>query len=484
MKLFHKIFLCFVVIFSIAFQTAGILLINYAYENAVEQEKKYALQQFQYNKYILQSAFYSEPDLLQGVEAGIEDLSGFTVPAALYDSDGKCIYTNMSTEPDIPYFDASGEGRLTFWIVRREEGSYIYVQDYVRQGNAAAYLVTETDIGSVVDTHRRMSAYFQRIYLVILCIGFPLIFLLTNLFTAPIKKVGKAAGRIAEGRYSERIRVRTKDEIGELAADFNQMAQKVEEKIAELSGAARAKEDFTANFAHELKTPLTSVIGYADMLYQKDLPREQVKDAASYILNEGMRLESLSLKLMDLFVADKQDFLLEELSVEELFDSLMPGIEPLCRKYGSKLSGTGAPEQEHDYKYEVRLHKDIESGTIAADYDLIKTMILNLIDNAVKAESKDIWITGIREESGYQVSIKDNGTGIPPAELDRITEAFYMVDKSRSRKQHGAGLGMALTAKIAELHKARMQIESDGKTGTTVRITFCLPEGGRDEIST
>ena len=465
MRLFHKIFLCFVVIFSIAFQAAGVLLINFAYENAVEQEKKYALQQFQYNKYILQSILYSEPDILQEDENGIEIRSDFTVPVALYDQDKKCIFTNMTTQPDIPYFDDSEDDRLVFWIVRGDERSAVFVQDYVRQGDTAVYLVTESDISSVVDTHRGMAAYFQRIYLIILCIGFPIIFLLTNLFTGPIKKAGRAARRIAEGRYSERIRVGAKDEIGELAVDFNQMAQKIEEKISELSAAARAKEDFTANFAHELKTPLTSVIGYADMLYQKDLPREQVREAAGYILHEGMRLEALSLKLMELFVMDKQDFLLEKILVQELVDNLMPGIEPLCRKYG------------------VELHRDVAEGTIEADFDLIKTMILNLVDNAVKAECKDIWIIGEKRQKKYRICIKDNGKGIPPAELGRITEAFYMVDKSRSRKQHGAGLGMALVAKIAELHKARLRIKSDGRTGTSVSVKFGLPEGGGNEKS-
>lgn len=463
MKLFHKIFLCFVILFSIAFQTAGVLLIDFAYENAVEQEKKYALQQFQYNKYILQSILYSEPDFLQEVENGIEGRGDFTVPVALYDTERRCIYTNMAVQPKIPYFDDSEDGRLVFWIVRRDEGGFIYVQDHVRQGDSAVYLVTESDISSVVETHREMAAYFQKIYLIILCIGFPLIFLLTNLFIGPIKKVGRAARRIAEGRYSERIRVGAKDEIGELAVDFNQMAEKIEEKISELSEAARAKEDFTANFAHELKTPLTSVIGYADMLYQKDLPREQVKEAAGYILHEGMRLEALSLKLMDLFVMDKQDFILEETPVRELFENLMPGIEPLCGKYG------------------VEIHEEIAEGVIRADFDLFKTMILNLVDNAVKAECKDIWIIGKRRVEKYRICIKDNGNGIPPAELGRITEAFYMVDKSRSRKQHGAGLGMALVSRIAQLHKARLRIRSDGRTGTTVNVTFRLPEGGRHE---
>lgn len=460
MKLFHKIFLCFVVLFGVSFQAAGFLLIDHAYENAVEQEKKYALQQFQYNKYILQSILYSEPDLLQTKEVDPEERSSFTAPVALYDSAKNCIYSNMTIEPDILDFHESVDERLAFRIFQKEGESCIFVYDYVRQGESAAYLVTQTDISSVVESQRSMTAYFQRIYLIILCIGFPLIFLLSRMITGSIKKVGKAARRIARGKYSERIHVGTKDEIGQLAADFNQMAEKIEEKILELSEAARAKEDFTANFAHELKTPLTSVIGYADMLYQRELPREQVKEAAGYILNEGMRLEALSLKLMDLFVMDKQDFALEPLKTMVLFENMMPGIEPVCGRHN------------------VRLHMDVEEGEIAVEFDLFKTMVLNIIDNSVKAECSDIWIAGKKRESGYQISIRDNGKGIPPAELGRITEAFYMVDKSRSRKQHGAGLGMALVARIAQIHKAVMRVKSDGRSGTTVHIMFDLPEGG------
>ena len=311
MKLFHKIFLCFVVIFGIAFQAAGVLLIDYAYENAIEQEKKYALQQFQYNKYILQSVLYSEPDLLQVQKESPGSLGSFTTPVALYDQEKNCIYSDLSIKPAYLDFQERKEGQLAFRIYQKDRNSCIFVYDHVRQGEGEAYLVTQTDISSVVETQRNMTAYFQRIYLIIVCIGFPLIFLLTNLLTGSIKKVSKGARRIARGKYAERIDVGTKDEIGQLAADFNQMAEKIEEKMSQLSAAARAKEDFTANFAHELKTPLTSVIGYADMLYQRELSRKQVKEAAGYILHEGMRLEALSLKLMDLFVMDKQDFMLE-----------------------------------------------------------------------------------------------------------------------------------------------------------------------------
>ncbi len=459
MKLFHKIFLCFILIFGISFQIAGYLLINYAYDSAVEQQKKYAFQEFQYNKYILQSALYSEQNSQKEKGFNIAEKKNFTAPVALYGADEKCLFTNIEMQFDVPNFKEKEDGNISYWITQRNGESAIFVYDCVQQGKSTVYLITQTDISSVIGTQRNMIKFFQNIYLVILCVASPVILLLTRLITHSIQNVSKGAKRIAEGSYFERIEVRGKDEISELAANFNQMAEKIEEKITELNDTARAKEDFVANFSHELKTPLTSVIGYADMMYQKELPREQVKDAAEYILNEGMRLEALSLKLMDLFVLGKQDFLLERISVRELFQNLMQGIELMCRKYG------------------IELHINIAEGNIGADYDLFKTMILNLIDNAGKADCKDIWIVGETRKNGYQIQLKDNGSGIPEEEVGRITEAFYMVDKSRARKQHGAGLGLTLVSKIVEIHKAGMKIYSDGKTGTVIYIVFCLQEG-------
>ncbi len=502
MKLSFKIFLCFVIIFGITFQAAGYLLINFAYQNAVSQEKKMAFQEFRYNKYVLQSILYLEPELLLEGGKGLERYAkSFTVPVAFYGEGKECLFSNMTVPSEYAVLEELEWGRSSYQITQYETGSYIFVGDSVPYDAASytgsvLYLMTETDISSVVDSQREMIAYFQRIYLLILGIGFPVIFLLTSYLTKSVKRVGKAARRIAEGRYCERIQIVGQDEIGELAADFNQMAARIEEKMAELSDLVRQKEDFTANFAHELKTPLTSVIGYADMIYQKELPREQVKSAAGYIWKEGMRLEALSLKLMDLFVLDKQeflfqDFVLQKPALQETLADLKQGIEPLCRKYG------------------VTFHMELAEGDIAVDYDLFKTMLLNLADNAAKADSKDIWLTGRQlagsfklaeptgaiegigiigtqeeEQTGYELCLRDNGKGIPPEELGRITEAFYMVDKSRARRQHGAGLGMALVAKIAELHGAKLRIESDGTHGTAVYLFFPDRLPGKEQRQT
>lgn len=213
------------------------------------------------------------------------------------------------------------------------------------------------------------------------------------------------------------------------------MTEAVHEKVQELSDNARQKEDFVANFAHELKTPLTSVIGYADRIYKKELPREEQKKAAWYIWNEGMRLEALSLKLMDLTILNHKDFCLQEVKTDLLFQELTADVEYLMDAKGVSLDCT------------------VEPAYIEVEYDLFKTLFLNLLDNAVKAGAKHIRVIGIVEKMAegtyFAMQVNDDGTGIPKQEIKRITEAFYMVDKSRSRKQHGAGIGLARNAALS-----------------------------------
>ena len=459
MKLFHKIFLCFMTLFGIAFLIVGGLLLDHAYENAIEQEKKYAFQEFQYNRYILQSLLYSRQDLFAvGQAATSKDFSEmtehFSEPVAVYDGDKNCLFSNLTKEPISMELDGALDRQVSYQISREGMEGFIFVGDIVSFEDTNVYLVLECDISKLVLEQKKMFDYFLRLYLLVMCIGFLVIMFFSRLLSHPINRVSRAAERIASGDYGERIAVSGKDEIGMLASNFNHMAEKVEEKMGELSKTAQQKEDFTANFAHEIKTPLTSVIGFAEMLYQKDLPREQVKLAAEYILNEGTRLEALSLKLMELFGMGKENINAEKMSVQEVFAHIKQAILPICQKNAAVL------------------HIDVEDSQIEIDYDLFLTLIFNLVDNSLKADCKDIWIQGGLEGEHYKLCLSDNGKGIPPDEVDRVTEAFYMVDKSRAREQHGAGLGMALVAKIAGLHKAELKIDSDGMTGTKVTLVF------------
>ena len=130
---------------------------------------------------------------------------------------------------------------------------------------------------------------------------------------------------------------------------------------------------------------------------------------------------------------------------------------------------------------EMELVLETEEGAIFGEPDLLLSLFSNLVDNARKASKKGqkILLKGISRQDGYTVVVQDKGKGMPSGEIEKITQAFYMVDKSRSRKEGGAGLGMTLCKEIIELHHARWIIESEEGKGTTITIYFPGKETGK-----
>lgn len=233
----------------------------------------------------------------------------------------------------------------------------------------------------------------------------------------------------------------------------------LERSIENLENVAARREEFIGSFAHELKTPLTAIIGYADMLRSKEMAPKSRFTAAGYIFSEGKRLEALSLKLMDIIVAGNQTFEPKKFEVGYFIRSIAAVTVP-------SLSNDG-----------LTLDMRWEPGEIEVEPDLFKTLMINLVDNARKASHKGdvIELFGKAEDGGYALYVRDHGRGMPKEEITKITEPFYMIDKSRSRAQNGAGLGLALCQRIAELHGTKLEYDSEVGKGTTVRI---LLKGG------
>ena len=317
-------------------------------------------------------------------------------------------------------------------------------------------MISHENISSIFAESRQLQKNCGIVFLGTMLIGLIFSTLLSVKLTAPIQKLNQASKDFADGNYDRRLSVQSLDETGELTESFNQMADSITEKMDALELAVRQREDFVASFAHEIKTPMTSIIGYADMLYQKEMKPQEVQEAAGYILNEGMRMEALSFKLLELITLERQEFLLEEMSMTDFFDDVGKTVQTNAEKRGVELS------------------LQIQEGYVRIEYDLFKTLILNLIDNALKSGGTNVCVTGICNEQLYEIEVKDNGRGIPPEEIQRITEAFYMVDKSRSRKEHGAGLGLALCEKIASIHSTKLEISSKEGIGTNIRLKLLL----------
>ena len=197
-----------------------------------------------------------------------------------------------------------------------------------------------------------------------------------------------------------------------------------------------------------------SVIGYADTLRSRELPRLQQLEAVNYIFSEGKRLEAMSFSLLDLFALERTAPQLVTVQAQAL-------ARAVAESMGYVMSQSG-----------VELRLSVEPGSFPGEPNLLKTLLYNLLDNARKASQSgsSVELLGCTTPQGYLFQVTDHGRGIPQEALDRITEPFYMVDKSRARAQGGAGLGLALCQRIASAHGAQLRFESRVGAGTTVSL--------------
>lgn len=293
---------------------------------------------------------------------------------------------------------------------------------------------------------------------------------------APLKELNETTKRMAENMYDRRVEVTQRDEIGELAKSFNAMADAVEARTRSLEEAEHRKTLLMGNLTHELKTPMTAISGYAETLLTTKLTEEDRQEALHYIYEECGRLERLSKKMMKLLgletvslykaksetecaakdtdTAEKDGFIMREVEVEMLFRE----AERVCGR---------AMEDKH-----ITLVQESHGERFLVESDLMAEVLINLVDNAVKASPKGGKV--ILRADGDTISVQDFGCGIPKEETERILEPFYMVDKSRSRKSGGAGLGLSIVSMIVKLHKGSLSIQSEVGQGTTVTFTICL----------
>ena len=385
MKFFYKIFLSMLLVLTVSLATIEYLTVSYSLEHALQREENTALSQHQMAKYSIQTVLLGITDdyttsnmenIAKSAETPLGAQSGlfFASQNSQSGRDETVYYNSCKINPSdrIP-----ATGILEYETRETEKDRYLQVRSSFTLDTNSFVLVTEKNVEELfqdADTLRRRCEFF---YWCILATGSFLVLVITFTLTKPLHRLQGTTRRFAKGEYDVRAEISSRDEIGDLSKTFNYMAKTIESKMEELKDAVRRQEEFTANFAHELKTPMTSIIGYADTLYQKTLSPEEVHQLAGIIMNEGMRLEALSFKLMEL------------------------------------------------------------------------------------------------------VTLRDYGRGIPKEDLQKITEAFYMVDKSRSRKEHGAGLGLALAVKIAKLHHTELVYESVAGQGTCV--SFMLAKEGDDE---
>ena len=346
-----------------------------------------------------------------------------------------------------------------YCIRKFENAYYMFMVTVTKTSEQQLYLGLCRELTPVYENRDELLRQYRMALLGLLVIGSIGIYGLSRYITRPIRNLDRMAKQISNGKIELRSSNKSPDEIGELARSFNRMADRLVEQAEAKALEAKQKEDFTAAFAHELKTPLTSIIGYADMMNSMKISEEERAEATFYIYSQGKRLESLSHKMLELVSMDKNPLESRPIQAKLIEENIRTTVRPVWEQ--KKIHGK----------------VDMDKGVICGDLDLLLSLFYNLLDNAAKAMDKGergfILLKGQNLPSGeYEIKVVDNGRGIPDDEISRITEAFYMVDKSRSRKEGGAGIGMALCYKIIKLHGGILQIDSRLGEGTVIKVVF------------
>lgn len=278
--------------------------------------------------------------------------------------------------------------------------------------------------------------------------------LLAQSLTRPLRDLTAATRAVASGNLEEQVNVRSKDELGELARSFNQMS-------TDLAHARDLRRQMTADIAHELRTPLSLILGHSEALSEGVLP--PTPETLYVIHDEARRLSRLveDLRLLALSEAHELQMAYESVSPQDLIDHAVIAHRPQAKQKDISLEG----------------HADPGLPDIHVDPDRMAQVLDNLISNALRYTPSDgtIRISATSDDGGVQIAIQDSGPGVTQEELPWIFDRFYRSDKSRHRHAGGAGLGLAIARSIVEAHEGRIWAESTPGKGLRVVIALPLP---------
>lgn len=273
----------------------------------------------------------------------------------------------------------------------------------------------------------------------------------------PLRRLTRVSEKIAGGEYGLRAQIQTGDEVGELSRSFDHMADTIEQKISDLEDTARRREMLLGALTHEMKTPMTAIIGFSGSLLSMPLTEEGRLEAAHEIHEAAKRTERLSQKMIQLISMRENPVMLKKsIDARELLDKVCAALEP------------AAKEKDIAFKTEA------QADTLTGDVDLLFSLLTNLTDNAIKAspEHAVIRLAASRGRNQQSLSVIDQGSGIPADKIALVTEPFYRVDKARSRKLGGAGLGLSLCQMIVQAHGGRLDIQSEVGKGTAISMIW------------
>ncbi len=285
-------------------------------------------------------------------------------------------------------------------------------------------------------------------------VSYLFMYITSKTISRPIKQISEAAKIIAAGNFDKRIEYRANDEIGQLSASFNYMAES-------LNNQENKRREFIGNISHDLRSPLTSMKGFLQAIIDGTVPPEKHNRYLNIVLEESDRLSKLANDLLDLNKSEKLDLkpFISIFDLNELIRSTVIMFEHKIRAKHIEIEVMFAEEQ----------------CNVSADYEKIKRVLYNLTDNAVKftPDNGEISIETTVKDGKVYTSVKDTGIGLSVEDQKKVFDRFYKVDTSRGADTSGSGLGLAIVKEFIRAHDETVTVTGETNKGCT--FTFSLP---------
>ena len=436
-----KLVIAIVIVVSLAFSLGGTLMLANNFETAKNGTIEQNASLHDVYCYTLESRMLS--DRLRGSELSTAALARYADQLMSYSSaaalnvtltDGTVVFSNLGGK--LPELDEN-----SYMISAQDEGYFVYYRSAVSVSEYSFTVISGYDISSIYRERERQYNTFLVLQAVVLLCAALAAYVISRAITKPLRTLGAASKKISAGDYGARTAITTKDEIGEFSRGFDRMVDALQKEMDKRTA-------FVADFSHELKTPMTSMIGYADILRSRRLSEDDKFRYADIIYKNSKRLENLSAKMLSMLGLSEEEIVLAPVSMIQIERRL------------KQLFG-----QETDIIYELA------SETVTAEQELLLTLLRNLAENAVKAsDGTPVRVVGGTADGRYTVQVIDKGKGMSEEQLCRAAEPFYKADFSRT--DGGCGIGLSICKKICELFGTELIIESEQGRGTTVSFSL------------
>ena len=457
MKLWIKIFLSILILSLSTLTISVVYIINQNHITSINREQERSLGEFELIRISLGNSLDfagTSTDTLKVImDRYGEYYSNRGISLALY-MNGDYVYNNItSLEPNsYKALLSVGENEKIAQVIRSDSRDYILLSDLIAENTVILYA---RDISEIYQARSNSIRLYFILLLIVTGVLGVFSYLYSKWITRPLNALHMGALAISSGHYDVYLSEKDK-EFKDMAGAFNQMAKAVKDRTRELEEKAKELQTFIDDLSHEMNTPLTSIQGYSQFLLNANASEEQKRTAAQYIHSESKRIRDMYSKLMVLSFAREHNIERKKYLCEEL-------VEEVRQTFQYEIM-----------KQNISFIKDISAQYLEVDKILFHMLLSNLVKNSLQAMEPggSIHIKIDNQEYISKIIVKDTGMGIPKDKLMQVTKPFYRIDKSRSRKTGGAGLGLSICSKIVELHGGSMEIHSAQGEGTTITITL------------